>query len=243
MAGTTTAALDLPPLLDAVAAPRGGTVLQRAIEGAASHRFEAGTFLHRIGPERVSFALVMEPEVEASRAAAMLMLAQVAIADAVAAIAPPETTLALRWSGDVLLNGAVAATLDGAMAACRDDEVPDWLAVGAIMRLADEREGGTDPGRTTLRAELGHAAEPTALLEAIARHWMLWLHRWESEGLAPIARQWSSRAVDAGQEVEAGGSHGRFAGLDDDGGAVLTAEGDAHVLPALSLWRRESTGP
>ena len=233
------ATLDLPPLLSAVEVPKGGTVLQRAIDGAAAGRFEAGCFLYRINDERVSLALVLEPEVPAHRAAAMLHLGQVAVADAIASTAPPETTLGLRWTGDVLLNGALAATLSAAMAGGRDDETPAWLAVAAIMRFSSGQDGGLDPARTTLRDELGPNAEPGRLLESIGRHWLLWLHRWETEGLAPVARHWSGRAVEVGKDVEAGAHRGRFMGIDEEAGALLATKDGMRTIPALSLWQRE----
>ena len=228
----------MPPLLNAIRAPKGGTVLDRAREGAATRAFEAGTFLYRLD-DRLAFALVLEPEVGPSRAAAMHLLAQLAFAEAILSVAPPETSIDLAWTGDILLNGARVAVTEGAMGE-PDAGVPSWLAIATTASLEAREDGGRTPDRTTLRAELGPDLDVLDLIEAAARQWTLWLYRWDAEGLAPLARQWTTHAP-TGTVVEARNENGElvkgaFLGLDENGNALIDSGGTTQVLPLLALW-------
>ena len=249
----------LPPLLEGRPAPRGGTVLERAARAAAAGEAGAGTLLWRHDAGRWSVALVLEPEVGPARAAAMLPLAQLALAEALAMLAPAGTQVALRWTGEVLVNGAACGRAEGVMAATTDGRrtegrraegrraeerrategggVPAWLAVALVVPLAGSGEPGHDPGRTTLHEEIG-PVDPVEMTETVGRHWLAWLNRWEEEGLAPVARAWGAMAADLGAPVEAGGRRGRFLGLDDEGGALLATDEGTAALPLLDLWRR-----
>ena len=224
----------LPPLLDARPAPPGGGVLDRAAAMAAGGEAEAGTLLYRHAPDRWSLALVLEPEVGPVAAAAMLPLAQLALGEGLGEIAPSGTDVALRWTGEVLVNRGVCGRVEGIMPA---GDAPSWLAVGPTLRLALAGEPGHDPSRTALREEIG-PIDPVALTEATGRCWLRWLHRWESDGLAPVARAWLEMAADRGERVEAPGASGTFVGLDDEGGALIAGVGDTTALPLLTLWRR-----
>ena len=224
----------VPPLLAARPAPAGGTVLERAAALAGRGDAEAGALLYRHAPDRWALAMVLEPEVGPAAAAAMLPLAQLALAEALGEIAPSGTDVALRWTGEVLVNRGVCGRADGIMAAGNE---PAWLAVGPLLRLALAGEPGHDPGRTALVEEIG-PVDPVALTEATARCWLRWLHRWEADGFAPLARAWLEMAADRGERIEAPGASGTFVGLDDEGGALIAGESETVALPLLSLWRR-----
>lgn len=229
----------MPPLLDVVLAPKGGSVLDRAKEGAAAGVFEAGTLVYRCD-DRLAFALVLEPEVGPDRAAAMHLLAQLAFAEAIMSIAPPETTVDLVWTGAIHLNGARVGQVEGAMGEPDETGVPGWLAIATTAVVESFKDGGRTPDRTSLTDELGPDLDPLDLIEAAARQWTLWLYRWDREGLAPLARQWTTHArtgtvitsrSESGEPVE-----GAFLGLDESGNALIENDGATHVLSLLALW-------
>lgn len=224
----------VPPLMEARPAPAGGPVLLRAAEAAAAGAADAGTLFYRHLPDRWALALVLEPEVGSSAAAAMLPLAQLAVGEALGELAPSGTDVALRWTGEVLVNRGVCGRVEGVMA---NGEAPAWLAVGPALRLGLQGEPGHDPQRTALTEEIG-PVDPVALTEATARCWLRWLHRWDADGFAPVARAWLEMATDRGQRIEAPGASGTFVGLDDEGGALIAADGGTLALPLPSLWAR-----
>ena len=224
--GGAAMALDLPPLLEAVPCPRGGDLLGRAAEGASEGRYEAGAFVYRVTDRRIAFALVLEPTVGRAEAAAMRLLAQLAATEALAHEAPPETEVRHDWRGTISINGADAGEAVGVMG---PGEPSDWLAVGATLRADARLEPGIDPGRTSLAEEFG-PVDATAILNAIGRQLTLWLHRWEGEGFAPIARAWLSRQVEGGRAVS----------LDDEGNALVRSDDGVRQLPLLGQWKQHA---
>lgn len=199
--------------------------------------------LYRHRPERWSLALVLEPEVGATRSAAMLPLAQVALVEALAGLAPAGTEVRARWTGEIVVNGAGCGAVSGIMADAATDGVPDWLVLALAVPLTARGDPGDSPDRTALRDEVG-PVDPVELTEAVARHALAWLHRWEADGLVALARAWMQVAADVGAPIEARGGavRGRFLGLDDEGGALVATEGGTGTgtvaLPLLDLWSR-----
>ena len=228
----------LPPLLTGREAPSGGTVMARAVEAARSGEAGAGTLIYRHRPDRWSVALVLEPDVDAVRSAAMLPLAQLALVEALAQLAPAGTEVRARWTGAILVNGGACGGASGTMAAGAE---PGWLVAALDMPLMQRGDPGENPDRTALHDEIG-PVEANELTETVARHWLLWLHRWEADGLAPLARAWSQVAADMGGPIEArrgtGTVRGRFLGLDDEMGALVATDGDTVALPLIDLWAR-----
>lgn len=225
-------------MMTGVPAPPGGTVLERAARGAAEGRHRAGALLHRVTDRRIALALVMEPEVPRERCAAMLLVAQLAASEALAALGPPETESAHRWSGELLVNGAGCGRVEGTMPSevrgeGGGESPPDWLAVSVTLLRALDDDPGLDPDRTSVNEELG-VVDPEALIETVARHWMLWLHRWDTEGMAPVARAWEKRSADRMAPL-AGGA---YLGLSEAGDLLLAGEGGATATASLlGQWR------
>ena len=227
----------LPPLLEAREAPAGGTLIERAAAMAASGEAGAGTLLYRHGADRWSVALVLEPEVGERAAAAMLPLAQVVLIEALAGLAPAGTEVAARWTGAVLVNGATCGGASGIMAPGSE---PAWLVASLGMPLIGRGDPGHHPDRTALHDEIG-PLDPVALTEAVARHWLLWLNRWEVDGLPPLARAWTQVAADMEGTVELRRDdpvRGRFLGLDDEGGALVATDDGTVAVPLIELWSR-----
>ena len=226
----------LPPLLESMSSPPGGELLDRAAVGAATGEYEAGAFLHRISDDRIVCALVLEPEVDRAGTAQMLPLAQVATGEALSTLAPPDTRVEYHWTGEIALNGAVCGIARGRMAHDGGD-VPDWLAVEVRLRRTGAGEPGHDLARTSLNDEMGPSIDATDLVESVARHLVLWLHRWEDEGFGPLARKWSKQIAGTGEPLEVGGTTGTLLGVDETGAALVKAADRTVALPLLDLWR------
>ena len=187
-------------------------------------RLGAGDCLWLADPTRLEMAVVMEPEVDRARCPAMALLAMVAFGDALGALAPPEVAVTYRWPNAIDVNGAEVGQVNLAMPPAG----ADWLVVGLGVTVASTDPVGSEPGenveRTTLAEEGCQDLSGEALTEAVARHWVSWLHEWSEEGLAPVAAQWLSRR-DAKDRLA--GFEGRFRGLDDEGNAIVERGGSA----------------
>ena len=217
-------------MMEAVAARPGGEVLDRAAEGAARGTFGAGTLVHRVDPSRIAVALVLEPEDDAAKAAQMLLVGQVAAASALAALAPPETEIGVCWGGALTLNGARCGGVRGRLDRI-DEPHPAWLAVEVALTLAVRGEPGRDPSRTGVADEIGpFPFEPW--IASLARHWKLWIHRWESEGLAPIGSEWKARMVADPTTL----STQTILGLDQGGSAIVRSGDGIRSQSVLDLW-------
>ena len=223
----------LPPLLTLVPVPPGGSVLERAAIGAGEGTLGAGDFLVRWN-DAIAIALVLEPDVSRETCYSMFPLAEVAIGEALAAIAPPETQVQQTWMGELVVNGAIVGAVEGIIENAQESS---WLVVGCRINHAPTQRAnpGDDPTRSTLADELG-PLDPVDLVEAIARHWTAWLHRWETEGWSRVAREWANRAVPE-QTVEHEYGADRLLGTDDGGNAIVQTERGPITVPLASRWR------
>ena len=226
---------ELPPLMSA-----------RAVAGdpfaaaclAAAGGCDAGLVLHdAAAADSLSAALVLAPEVPLRRACAMLPLAGVGLQNALGALSPPEVGVQLRWDGTVIVNGAAAGRLRIAAGPGQEPgELPDWLVVGWRLALTlPPDDPGRTPDRTALSEEGCADIPPVTLLEAWCRHTLVWLHRWEDEGNAPLHAEWSGLVADLDGPLpdDAPGAPGILLGTDEDFG-LLVRDGDATRVVPLS---------
>jgi BirA family transcriptional regulator, biotin operon repressor / biotin---[acetyl-CoA-carboxylase] ligase len=188
----------LPPVYEARAAATDplDEALALAREGAAE-----GLLSWRERDGLIELAVLLAPEVPLPRALEVMPLAQVALGDAIGALAPPGMRIDLRWPDRLLVEGAEAARLRLARVG---DSDPPWLVLGLALRHRhDPREGepGHDPGSTSL-AEEGFRPDAVTLIEAFARHLLAWANTWQERGFGPVRASWLSRAARDGASLD-----------------------------------------
>jgi hypothetical protein len=119
-----------------------------------------------------------------------------ALADALAAHAPPEKPIAFEWpdairvDGGLVGGGRLAWPADAAEA-----EIPSWLVFGATIRtvaMGDEKTGGRALG-TALEEEGFDDTGSGRLVESFARHFMVALDAWHEQGFGKIAKNYLAR--------------------------------------------------
>lgn len=195
---------DLPTVFRPVIALReGGDAMARAV--ALAPREGAGTLVWVRAYGRVEAALVLEPEVALATARLAWLVGVASLADACAALGPPELPMSIAWPAVFKVNGAaVGRAFCAAPAGVAEDSVPDWLVVGVTADFCgpEEAEPGLDPGRTTL-AEEGFEASPAEITAAWARHLMANLADWQGRGFAALAARYQPR-LEAGRLGQAG---------------------------------------
>lgn len=196
----------LPPLLSGREMPKGADPLPAAVSWARGGG-DPGAVFYVPDRDRLRLAIALSPEVERGRALQMGHALMLAFADAIGALAPPEVGVHYRWPAAILVNGGVCGRLRLALSEGADEAVPDWLTVGLDLWLTPR--GADEPGdrpETTALYEEGTGPIPLArLIEATCRHFLVWLHRWESDGFAPLRDAWNARREAGSAELDADG--------------------------------------
>lgn len=229
-----------PPLMQGHAVDAGIDPFEKACAMAALG-CDAGTIVYSVGVNRVAAALAMAPEVPLEEAMAMLPTCGVGFQNALGALAPPEVAVHLEWAGGLRVNGASCGRMR-AMAGSNDPkEMPGWLVVGFELPLVLlSAAPGDQPDQTALYEEGCADVDPTQLLESWARHTLVWINRWESEGSRPLHAEWRGLAHDMGEEVEINGQTGTFLGVDENFGMLLRSGETTDLIPLSSVLESQS---
>ena len=209
-----TSVLDLPPPYRAVSLREHGDAFAHAQAIAASEG--AGTLVWVRRYDSVEFAVVLEPEEPLARARCALYAAMNACADALALHCPPERPLAFTWPDTILLDGGI---LGGARlawpAGAGENEPPDWLVAGLVLRLAVPHARPASAGApaspgaparpgahaldqavsrgTSLEIEGFEMMDGAALIGGFARHFMAQVDGWQEKGFRVIGEQFLAR--------------------------------------------------
>jgi biotin/lipoate A/B protein ligase family protein len=127
-----------------------------------------------------------------------------ALIDALLTHAPPESPIVIDWPDAIYVNnglvgGGRIAWPEGA----GEDEPPDWLVFGAMIRTVamGEEEPGLRPLSSALEAEGFDDLGSGRLVESFARHLMVATDAWQEKGFAEIARSYLARLAPAAPGV------------------------------------------
>jgi len=217
--------LDLPPPFRSVALRE----LHDAFEHTTAHAAALGggalVFVGRV--DIADFAVVLEPDEPLTTARRAFYVGMLALTDTLAALAPPETPIAIGWPDAVRVGGRLVG--GGRLAwPCDTDEAatPDWLVFGAVVRLVSmgNKETGVHSPSTALQDEGFGEIGVERFIEAFARHLMARLDRWCGD-FASLGRDF--RAMLAGE-----------------GGARLANDANGDLRSALERpsWLDPTTG-
>lgn len=176
------------------------------------------------------FSLLLRPAVEPGRAASLPLVMGLAVAEALAALAPEIRPL-IKWPNDILINGRKVCGILCEMQAETDCVRHIIPGVGVNVNLTREQLPAELLARaTSLRIESGRAFSRAAVLAAILNRFEPLYDRWCAEGFGPLIAAVAARDALLGNVVtlEQGGRRleGRAAGLLPDGALLLeTADG------------------
>lgn len=220
---------EFPPLLTGLPLPAAADVMAEAI--AAAPTAEPGTVYYAEDDDIFRAALILAPDRSLEDAASVAFVPLLAMNDALGALAPPEVGVHVEWPFTIRVNGATAGQLKAVAPSTDAKAEPSWLVLSLSVTVRDpDPDPGTTPDRTTLADEGCADLIVADLIEAWARHTMLWLHTYLSEGFAPIARGVTAIVYRRGEEVSSPG-HGTFLGLDEAGGMLLKTPDGTRTLP------------
>ncbi|OAF14998.1 hypothetical protein AYJ54_40795 [Bradyrhizobium centrolobii] len=158
----------------------------------------AGTLVFVGRFDLAEFAVVLEPGEPLSTARRAFYAGMVALTDALRAYAPPNKTVAIGWPDAVRIDGGlVGGGRLGWPPSVREDEPPEWLVFGAMIRTVamSERGPGVHPLASALDEEGFGEAGAVQVTESFARHLMRAIDGWQVDGFDGIARDYLSRVA------------------------------------------------
>lgn len=191
--------LDLPPGFHA----RGFRELKDAfIEAQRLAGDEGGglvTFIHRF--DTVEFALVIEPDEPLCSARRAVYAAMNALADIIAAYCPPERAITFGWPDTIKLDqGVIGGVRLAAPKGTGEEEVPDWLVIGLMVRLfvpiAGEAQHEFDTvftEGTSLATEGFEMLDGGVMIEGFCRHLLYYFDQWQERGFLPVGQNYLER--------------------------------------------------
>jgi hypothetical protein len=225
--------LGLPPPYRLVTLRESGDAFVEAC--AIARDAGAGTLVWVRRFDVAEFAVVLEPEEPLKVARHAFPVGMNALADALAAHAPPERPIEFDWTDAILVDGAlVGGGRLGWPEGVGEDEIPDWLVFAASVRTAVMRAG--EPGlRPLLGAldELGfEGIDAGEILASFARYLMAGMHDLKEEGFAAAKRKWL-RQMRGGD---------RLAAQQRPANSPSQRESDLREALAEPSWRDPETG-
>jgi BirA family biotin operon repressor/biotin-[acetyl-CoA-carboxylase] ligase len=169
-------------------------------------------------------------------------VAAVALADALAAVIGPGTTIALKWPNDVLLNGGKVAGI--LLESAGQGGAVSHLAIGIGVNLAEAPPAAAvEPGAqmpVSVLGETGIRIAPEDFLIPLASAFDRWERRFRTYGFAPIRTAWLARAARIGQPITARTARetitGTFETIAEDGALVLATSQGRRVIPAADVY-------
>jgi hypothetical protein len=119
-----------------------------------------------------------------------------ALADAIAAHCPPEREVTFDWPDAIRFDaGLLGGGRLGWPAECTEDDIPEWLVFGVILRaaaMAHVPEVQAASG-VSLLSEGFEMVDTDAIIESFTRHLMTAFDRWKERGFEAIARDYLER--------------------------------------------------
>ena len=230
-----TAPPSFPPLLRGESVPAATDPLAKAM-AAGMKGADPGLVLWSRDETNARVAVLFAPELPLRKAIGGAFAVMLGMADALGALAPPEVAVHFSWPGRFRINGVLCGVLRAAASGSDPEAVPDWLAIAVTIPIlpTGTHEPGHTPDVTTLHDEgCGEITAPR-LIESFARHMLVWVNRFESEGLAPLHKAWCQKCEEIGTEVKQP-EEGLFLGLDEEGGMILRRGDETRIIPLTTL--------
>ena len=179
-------------------------------------------------PGNLYMSLLLRPEGDAGTVAQISFLAAVALATALAQVAP-DLTPRLKWPNDVLIDGA---KISGILmeSSARSGGGVAWLVLGMGVNVAHYPDD-TGQAATSLHALGALDCTPCSVLAALAPALLDWLEIWRRQGFAPLRQAWLARAAGLGGPIRVRLPKEEFAAvfrdLDSDGSLIAELPGGA----------------
>jgi biotin-(acetyl-CoA carboxylase) ligase len=222
--------LTLPPAYSLVEVSPYTDATSHALRLAGGGEAEDGTIVCSKRENVFDCAVVLSAEQPLEQSALVVLVAVMALADALSATSEPGTKVGYEWPNVVTANDREIGKVDIHLpeGTTRAD-TPGWIVINPRIGIMGPPDGDArlKEAGTTLHFEGSYDTTPGQLLQSFGRYFLTWVNRWLDEGFKPIADSWSLRATEARKDlqvtVEFGGEKvtGVLVGLDEFGGLIL----------------------
>lgn len=213
--------LNLPPPFRTVALREVGDAFAHAMRIAADEG--AGTLVHVGRFDLAEFAVVLEPDEPLSTARRALYVGLAALADSLAAHAPPEKPVTIVWPDVIMIDGGlVGGGRLGWPKGAEEDTPPNWLVFSGMIRMVSlsSDEGGLHPLAAALEDEGFVDLRAERFVESFARYLMKAIDCWQQDGFPEAAKGYMVRlAPEQGARRE----------IDDNGDLLLRRAGAPRI--------------
>jgi biotin-(acetyl-CoA carboxylase) ligase len=188
------ATLDLPPPFTLVTLREVGDAFAHAVEIAPEQGAGTLTYVGRF--DLAEFAVVLEPDEPLRSARRTLHMGMVALTDALLSYSPPEKMVEIDWPDAIRVDGGLVG--GGRIAwpkGAREDEPPDWIVFGGMIRTVSmsDTEPGLNPLTSALEQEGFTDFAASELVESFARHLMVHSDAWQEYGFEAVAKEYVKR--------------------------------------------------
>ncbi|HLC21107.1 MAG TPA: biotin--[acetyl-CoA-carboxylase] ligase [Candidatus Methylomirabilis sp.] len=167
-------------------------------------------------------SVILRPPIPPQEAPALTLMGAVAVADAI------ERTSGLaawvKWPNDLVVRERKVAGILGEMAAEASRLHHVILGIGINVNQTEvDFEGELRQTASSLRIEVGHPVDRTAMVHSLCEHLDRWYQRFLSDGVATILERFRRRCVTLGRVVVArsGDQELRGLALELDGAGAL----------------------
>jgi BirA family biotin operon repressor/biotin-[acetyl-CoA-carboxylase] ligase len=223
----------------AVAGAAEGVVIAAGAQTAGRGRMSRVWFSPKA--ENLYFSVLLRPQVAPGLAVSLPLVVGLAVAEALAEIAP-DTVPLIKWPNDILVGGKKVCGILCEMQAETDCVRHIIPGIGVNLNLLREKLPEELCGRaTSLRIETGRSFSRAAVLAAILNRFEPLYDRWCAEGFEPLLGAIRARDALRGQAITVDQGGRRISGVADgilpDGalrlvteqGAVPVYSGEAHI--------------
>ena len=226
---------DFPPLLTGKAVGARVDPFDKALAQVLTGTVTPGLIHYAESGDVMRTAITLAPEQPLAQAVGAIYAVQLGLSDAIGALAPPEVAVQFTWPAGLKINGARCGGFRAAASTGDATAEPDWLIVGVEVPVSSpDADGGVTPDDTTLHAEGCVDLTAASIVESWSRHTLVWIHRYLSDGFAPLHEAWRGKCDAIGTEVTTPQS-GLFVGLDERGGMLLRRGNDTRLIPMTTI--------
>jgi biotin-(acetyl-CoA carboxylase) ligase len=185
--------LSLPPPFTLVTLREVGDAFAHAVEIAPEQGAGTLTYVGRF--DLAEFAVVLEPDEPLRTARRALYMGMAALIDALLAHAPPEKPVEIDWPDAIRVDGGlIGGGRLGWPQDAREDQPPDWLVFGGMIRLVSMTgEPGLHPMAAALEEEGFTDVAAAELVGSFARHLMVHTDAWQEHGFGAVAKEYLQR--------------------------------------------------
>jgi BirA family transcriptional regulator, biotin operon repressor / biotin---[acetyl-CoA-carboxylase] ligase len=183
-------------------------------------------------------SLILRPGCPPNRAAQLGFVAALAVGDALGSACQRLEGLSHKWPNDVLLRSRkisgilLESELGGRV-------IPEFVIVGVGVNLISSPRETAFPATSIAEEGLGPVA-PAKVLEEFARHFQIWVQRWDEDGFASVRTAWLARATFLGEPIQVqldeATLRGRFLDIDQHGALVLDVAGEIRRFSAGEIF-------